>query len=141
MLPADFNDVQTVEVTPDAENASMETLAKEVAHVLTNNYPNYPWVVGWMPGAALVVKLLLNPDYNYGYTIDCRGGLSAWRLSYEAKMAGGELLERLGLPIGAWDGAMPEKNIDGVDKGKETPIFAGINSIPDAPAQEIYLGG
>lgn len=133
------NDVQVVERTPHAENASMEALAKEAAMTLTRNYPAYPWVVGWMPGEALVVKLLLNPDYNYGYTIDCRGGLTAFKLAYEAKMAGGELLERLGLPIGKWDGQMPEKNIEGVDKGHETPVFAGINSLSDS--QEIYSGG
>ena len=135
----DFNDVQTVEKTEHAENASMERLAKEVAHILTNTYPNYPWAIGWMPGHALVVKLLINPDYNYGYTIDCRNGMSAWNLSHTAKMAGGELLERLGLPIGKWDGQMPEKNIEGVDKGKETPIFTAINSLSDS--QEIYTGG
>lgn len=134
-----YNDVQIVEQTEDAENSTMSVLAKEVAQTLTNHYPNYPWAVGWMPGAALVVKLLINQDYNYGYTIDCRGGMTAWRLAHEAKMAGGELLERLGLPIGKWDGQMPEKNIDGVDKGHEAPLYEGINSISDQP--EIYHGG
>ncbi len=124
-------DIRTVQVTPDKENGIMEMLAKSVAETLTQNYPNYPWIVGWMPGHALAVKLLLNPDYNYGYTIDCRGGMSAWRLAHEAKMAGGELLERLGLPIGKWDGQMPEKNIEGVDKGHEAPIFKDVNRISD----------
>ena len=127
----DAADIQTVEMDNDAENATMETLAKEACQTLTSNYPNYPWMVGWAPGLALVVKLLINPDYNYGYTLDCRGGMTAWRLAHEVKMAGGELLERLGLPIGKWDGQMPEKNIDGVDKGHETPIFAGVNRISD----------
>lgn len=130
-------DIQTVDITPHAENASMETLAKSVAETLTGNYPNYPWVVGWMPGAALVVKLLINPDFNYGFTIDCRTGLSAWKLAHEAKMAGGELLERLGLTIGKWDGAMPERNIDGAHEGHKAPIFKGVNSISD----EVYGGG
>jgi len=127
----DAADIQTVEMDDHAENATMEALAKEACQTLTSNYPNYPWMVGWAPGFALVVKLLINPDYNYGYTLDCRGGMTAWRLAHEVKMAGGELLERLGLPIGKWDGQMPEKNIDGVDKGHETPIFAGVNRISD----------
>jgi len=131
MLVDSTADIRTVQVSKDKENAVMELLAKSVAETLTKNYPNYPWVVGWLPGHALAVKLLLNPDFNYGYTIDCRGGMSAWRLAHEAKMAGGELLERLDLPRGAWDGSMPEKNIEGVDKGHETPIFDGVNRISD----------
>jgi hypothetical protein len=131
MLSDTSADIRTVEIQEHAENATMEVLAKEACQVLTSNYPNYPWVVGWAPGMALVVKLLINPDFNYGYTLDCRGGLTAWRMAHEVKMAGGELLERLELPIGAWDGQMPEKNIEGVDKGHEAPIFKGVNRISD----------
>jgi len=127
----DIADIQTVEMDNSPENATMEARAKDACQVLTTNYPNYPWMVGWAPGMALVVKLLINPDYNYGYTLDCRGGMSAMDFSHKVKMAGGELLERLELPIGKWDGQMPEKNIVGVDKGHETPIFAGINRISD----------
>ena len=125
----DVADIRTVEMDNHAENATMESRAKEACQVLTSNYPNYPWMVGWAPGMALVVKLLINPDYNYGYTLDCRGGMTFTEFSYKVKMAGGELLERLDLPIGKWDGQMPEKNIEGVDKGHETPIFAGVNRI------------
>jgi hypothetical protein len=127
----DFNDVQTVDMDSDAENSTMEFLAKEVAITLTNTYPNYPWVVGWHPGMALAVKLLINPDFNYGYTIDCRKPMSAFELAHMAKMAGGELLERLDLPRGAWTGEMPTKNIQGVDKGQEAAVFEGINSLSD----------
>src|SRR6267378_2519869 len=128
-MEKDYNDVQVVEQQDSPENAMMSVLAKEVAFTLDNTYPNYPWVVGWHPGFALAVKLLLNPDFNYGYTIDCRGGMTAYALAHSAKMAGGELLERLDLPRGAWTGEMPTKNIEGVDKGHEAPVFAGINTL------------
>jgi hypothetical protein len=117
-------DIQTVEVTSfDKEHIEMELKAKEVAQTLTNAYPNYPWVVGWHPGFVLCVKLLINPDYNYGYTIDAAKDFTPGMLAQAAKMAGGELLERLGLRRGAWNGDMPEKNIEGVDKSHAVPIF------------------
>jgi hypothetical protein len=135
MMQDNTADIQTVETSGHVEDPTMEKLAYEAAQVLTNHYPNYPWCIGWAPGFVLVVKLLLNPDFNYGYTLDCRGGMSFWKFCNEVKMAGGELLERLELPIGAWDGRMPEKNIEGVDKDHAAPIFKGINRISDDPAR------
>ena len=126
---SDTADIQTVEMSGHVEDGTMEMFAKEAAQVLTNHYPNYPWCIGWAPGFALVVKLLINPDFNYGFTLDCRGGLQYKRFVHEVTMAGGELLDRLDMPRGKWDGQMPEKNIEGVDKGHETPIFAGVNRI------------
>jgi hypothetical protein len=117
-------DIQTVEVTSfDHESIEMEHKAKEVCQTLTTHYPNYPWAVGWHPGAVLCVKLMLNPDFNYGYTIDTHKDHTAKMLAHSAMLAGGELLERLGLKIGAWNGEMPTKNIDGVAPDKAAPIF------------------
>lgn len=101
----------------------MERLAKQVAEALTRSYPNYPWAIGWHPGGVLCVKLMLAADSNYGYTIDAYKIHSASSLRSVAVNAGGELLERLGMKRGAWNGDMPSQNYDGVDKGHESPIF------------------
>jgi hypothetical protein len=119
-------DIQTVEtLNVDKEHVLMESLAKHVAQSLTRAYPNYPWAVGWHYGGVLCVKLMLAADSNYGYTIDAYRLHSAHDLARQSVMAGGELLERLNMKRGAWDGDMPTQNYDGVDKGHEAPIFGG----------------
>lgn len=117
-------DIQTVEITSvDDETLQMEFYAKSVCETLSENYARHLWSVGWAPGGVLVVKLIINPDFNYGYTIDCARSFSASDLAHTAKMAGGELLERLGMKRGAWDGEMPTKNMEGVDPKRAAPIF------------------
>ena len=97
-------DIQVIEETSqDAESAQMITMAKLAAQVLTQAYPNHLWIVGWAPGMTLVVKLG-SADARYGYTVDAAGTHSISHYEYLVKMAGGELLERLGLKRGAWDG-------------------------------------
>lgn len=126
---SDDADIRTVEVgTMDEEHVQMEVRAKEVAQVLTTAYPNYPWAVGWHPGAVLAVKLLINPNYNYGWTIDAKQLSDPSFLVKISKQAGGELLERLGLSRKAWDGSMPTQNMEGIDKGREVPIF-DVNNV------------
>lgn len=117
-------DIQTVETgTIDKEHVEMERLAKHVAQALTHAYPNYPWAVGWHPGGVLCVKLMLAADSNYGYTIDAYKINSASTLRTTAVMAGGELLERLNMKRGAWNGDMPSQNYDGIDPGHAAPVF------------------
>lgn len=119
-------DIQTVETgTIDKEHVEMERLAKHVAESLTRSYPAYPWAIGWHPGGVLCVKLMLASDANYGYTIDAYKIHSASELSRQAMMAGGELLERLGMKRGEWNGDMPTRNYAGIDAGHEAPIFTG----------------
>jgi hypothetical protein len=97
-------DVQTVEVTSvDAESIEMEHKAKEVATLLCKAYPDHPWMVGWAPGMTLVVKHMAG-DARYGYTIDGGKGFTPKALAHMAMLAGGELLERMGLPRGRWNG-------------------------------------
>ena len=97
-------DVQTVEVTSiDDESIEMEHKAKEVATALCKTYPDHPWMVGWAPGMTLVVKHMAG-DARYGYTIDACKSFSASDLAKTAMLAGGELLERMGLPRSAWKG-------------------------------------
>jgi hypothetical protein len=102
-------DVQTVEVTSyDHESIEMEHKAKEVATALCKSYPDHPWAVGWAPGMTLVVKHLAG-DSRYGYTIDGAKSFSANDLKKLATAAGGELLERMGMGRGRWNGEMGEQ--------------------------------
>lgn len=100
-------DIQTVEVTSiDDESVQMEAYAKETAQVLSKAYPNHLWMVGWAPGGVLVVKNMAIDDGRYGFTIDAARSFSSSDLAHQAKKAGGELLERCGVPRGAWNGEM-----------------------------------
>jgi hypothetical protein len=102
-------DVQTVEVTSvDNESVEMEVKAKEVATLLCKTYPDHPWMVGWAPGMALVVKHMAG-DSRYGFTIDARTVTTPKQLAHMAMLAGGELLERMGMSRGRWNGDMGEQ--------------------------------
>jgi len=97
-------DVRTVEVTSvDAESNQMELIAKMAAGLLSRHYPNHLWIVGWAPGMTLIIKYG-GADSRYGFTVDAAKAASVSMLEKGIVMAGGELLERLGLPRGAWDG-------------------------------------
>jgi hypothetical protein len=102
-----MNEIETVEITSDDE-LDMEVKAKEVTQTLTQHYPNHVWMVGWAPGRTLIVRNMLF-NAKYGYTIDGTKELSAKELSHAAVCAGGELLERMGMTRGAWDGELPNK--------------------------------
>lgn len=122
-------DIQTVEVTSfDHEHIAMEGKARETAQILTNTYPNYPWAVGWAPGGVLVVKLMINPDFNFGYTIDAAKSFSSSNLAKMAKDAGGELLERLNLKRGTWNGEMPTQNMEGVPQNHRSSVL-DVNNV------------
>jgi hypothetical protein len=102
-------DIQTVEViSTDGESTQMEMLAKLAAQRLTQHYPNHVWMVGWAPGMALVIKYM-GADSRYGYTVDAAKAASISELEHAIVMGGGELLERLGMPRGAWDGELPNQ--------------------------------
>jgi len=97
-------DIRTVErISVDAETSQMELLAKLSAQLLTKHYPNHWWMVGWAPGMVLCIKHGAG-DSRYGYTIDAAKAASISELEHAVVMGGGELLERMGLPRGAWDG-------------------------------------
>jgi hypothetical protein len=97
-------DIQVVEQTSqDGESAQMITMAKLAAQTLTQAYPNHMWMIGWAPGMTLVVKYGQG-DSRYGYTLDAAGCHSISHFEKLVRNAGGELLERLGLRRGAWDG-------------------------------------
>lgn len=110
----DETDIQTVEVSSpdDKENSQMELIAKMAAQVLSNHYPAHLWAVGWAPGMTLVIKNMAM-DARYGYTVDAGKAHSVSHLEHAIKMGGGELLERMGMKRGHWDGEFAE-NVDGI---------------------------
>jgi len=106
-------DIQTVEVTStDAESRQMEMMAKLAAQKLTLHYPNHLWMVGWAPGLTLVIKHGA-ADARYGYTIDAAKAASISEFEAAVVYGGGEMLERLGMPRGAWDGEFPTQQYAG----------------------------
>jgi hypothetical protein len=100
-------DVQTVEVTSkgalDPEWVAMEIVCKKAAMLLARVYPNHLWMIGSAPGGVLCIKHGAG-DSKFGYTIDVPSAASVSELEHAIIMGGGEMLERMGLPRGAWDG-------------------------------------
>lgn len=93
----------------------MEMIAKLAAQLLSKHYANHWWMVGWAPGMVLCVKHGAG-DSRYGYTIDAARAASISQLEKEIVMAGGELLERMGLKRGAWDGESIGNQYEGAPK-------------------------
>lgn len=97
-------DIQTIEHTSiDHETIEMEARAKSAAETLSKHYPRHLWAVGWAPGMTLIVKNM-GMDARYGFTIDAAKSFSASDLDRTVMLAGGELLERMGMVRGAWNG-------------------------------------
>lgn len=101
-------DVQTIESTPDVENSQMELIAKMAAHLLCSHYPDHLWMVGWVPGRALVIKNMAISDGRYGFTVDAYKAATTAELEAAIIYGGGELLERCGVSRGRWNGEMME---------------------------------
>ena len=113
---SDETDIRTVEVTEDAENNQMELIAKMAAQVLSKHYPAHLWAVGWAPGRTLVIKNMAM-DARYGFTIDAARASSINELEHAVMLGGGELLERMGMRRGQWNGEFADK-VDGIpDRG------------------------
>lgn len=110
----DETDIQTVEVTSpdDKENSQMELIAKLAAQILSNHYPAHLWAVGWAPGMTLIIKNMAM-DARYGFTIDAGRAASISQLERAVMMGGGELLERMGMKRGAWNGEFAD-HIEGI---------------------------
>ena len=110
---SDSLDIQTVEVTSvDGESSQMELIAKLAAKKLGESYPEHLWAVGWAPGMTLVIKNMAM-DGRYGYTIDAARAATVSELERAIMMGGGELLERMGMRRGRWNGEFAS-SVDGV---------------------------
>lgn len=95
--------IERIDLTPDPDNVEMEEQARHAAQVLATAYPDHLWAVGWAPGKTLVIKNLAM-DGRFGFTIDYARAFSASDLKHTILNAGGELLERAGMPRGRWNG-------------------------------------
>lgn len=108
----DDADIRVVEETSvDAESGQMELIAKMAAGLLSKHYPNHLWMIGWAPGMTLVIKLM-GSDTKYGYTVDAAKAATISELEKAVVYGGGELLERMGMKRGAWDGEMATQLMD-----------------------------
>jgi len=90
-----------------------EEKAKAVAQALTTAYPKYLWMVGVHPGGTLAIKLLMpGLPQNVAEILHLRNEFSYTELAAKAVRLGGDLLERMNLKRGAWDGSTPKNGID-----------------------------
>jgi hypothetical protein len=55
----------------------------------------------------------MGADARYGYSVDASKAASISELEHAIVMGGGELLERLGMKRGAWDGDLPSQDYAG----------------------------
>lgn len=104
-------DIDVIERGDASEILDMDK-AKEVGETLQRHYPGHLWAVAFQ-GGALVVKNLAISSF-YGFIIKHHDSFSATDLSNKAVEAGGELLERAGMPRGKWDGQFANK-LEGSD--------------------------
>lgn len=108
----DNHDVVVVEKAGANEVLDMEK-AKEVGDTLAQRYPGHLWAVS-VQGGALVVKNLAISSF-YGFIVKHSDSYSASSLAKMAVEAGGELLERAGIPRDKpWDGQFAQK-LEGSD--------------------------
>lgn len=105
------SDIHEIEAGDASEVLDMEK-AKEVGETLLKHYPGHLWAVAFQ-GGALVVKNLAISSF-YGFIIKHHNSFSATDLAKKAVLAGGELLERAGMPRGPWDGQFA-KQLTGSD--------------------------
>ncbi len=89
------------EVTSTEDQGEM-AVAKMVAEILTEAYPQHLWYVGWQ-GGAIVIKHGAT-DNRFGFVLPKT--FSFTNLKKVTIMGGGEMLERAGLPRGPWNGEM-----------------------------------
>lgn len=119
----DQSDVALVEVTSvDPEHEQMVMFAKLAAQLLSKHYPNHWWQVGFVPGMTLVIKNMAIDDGRYGFTVDVARAATISEVEKTIVRAGGELLERCGVPRGSWDGeplVLQDKSYGGVGQSKE----------------------
>ena len=109
----DETDIQVVEVTSfDKESQQMEMIAKLSAQILSRHYPSHLWAVGWAPGMTLVIKNMAM-DARYGFTVDAAKAATVSELEHAVMYGGGELLERMGMIRGEWNGEFAP-NVEGV---------------------------
>ena len=86
--------------------------AMQVGEALNTAYPGHLWMVTAARGVLIIKNGVLAKFGQYGMVLP--KDYSASHLKEEAIKMGGELLERCGLPRGAWNGDIP-KHLEGAN--------------------------
>lgn len=106
-------------IEADPERLAEFDVAKNVAEILCETYPGYLWMTSCRDGAAwfTTAEVAENPflktttgknAYNYQQVIHHYKAASSSELRHKVIMAGGEFLERLGLPRSRSKGIAPK---------------------------------
>jgi len=101
-------------------------MSKWAGEILNDFYPGHPWAVhaDHLGGIMVIKNLAAAGIYaDYGYVIHPQKYPTASYLKARIIQAGGEILERAGLPRGRADGT-PVTTVDGIAK-KDQLLFVG----------------
>ena len=106
-------------VTVDMGEYEDMEVAKQVGEILETTYPGYLWMVSKASCDIVVKNAALGKFGHYGFIICLQKVISPTDLRAKTMRAGGELLERCGLPRDRrkWDGEIP-KHMDGTDPAR-----------------------
>jgi hypothetical protein len=108
-------------------------LAGDICHMLTQMYPGHPWPVEVHIGLDGVPSIrirhwALTQFGAYCYHIDGKDIISPTSLYQLVLTAGGEILERLGLPrVGGWDGTIP-RSVEETDPRFDRRLLSQLES-------------
>lgn len=94
-------DIAVAEVTSTDDIWAMEW-AKAVAEELSKHYPAHLWAVAWQGGALVVKNMSISGQY--GMILEDPKKSSLKQILRDARIKGGELLERCGMKRGQWNG-------------------------------------
>lgn len=76
---------------------------QQVGDALERHYPGWMWMVASPPKSGMVFVKSGFMDPAYGFKLNLPRSYSASDLAHEAVLAGGELLERVGMPRSKYD--------------------------------------
>lgn len=78
-------------------------VCKQVGDELERAYPGWSWMVTVPPKGGVVQIRSMHMNPRYGFVVKLTQNYSASHLAKEAMRAGGELLERTGMPRSRYD--------------------------------------
>jgi len=78
-------------------------VCKQVGDELERHYPGWQWLITVPPKGGVVQIRSMHMEARYGFVLKLGASYSASHLAKEAVRAGGELLERTGMPRSRFD--------------------------------------